>query len=194
MSIFLKMKHWQLFVLLIGIPVILQITMMVSIFASRTLWPIALMPAIGIIYLAIFLCWFWTLGNGLYKLLPAASTMKLYRFKIAVCIPVCYFIFLAIFIPLAIFSGIKGGGTNTMPAVFLFILPVHLISMACMFYLLYFNAKALKTVELQRPLEFSDFAGEFFMLWFFPIGLWILQPRINAIFASPELYGKNEAD
>jgi len=61
---------------------------------------------------------------------------------------------------------------------------VHLFSMFCLFYCLYFIAKALKTVELQRPVTFSDYAGEFFLLWFYPVGVWILQPRINQIFAA----------
>jgi len=56
--------------------------------------------------------------------------------------------------------------------------------MFCIFYSLYFIAKELKSVELQKPVTFSDFAGEFFLLWFFPIGIWIIQPRINKIFES----------
>jgi bacteriorhodopsin len=56
---------------------------------------------------------------------------------------------------------------------------IHLFSMFCIFYVLYFAAKTFKTVELQREVRFSEFAGEFFMLWIFPIGVWILQPKIN---------------
>jgi hypothetical protein len=51
-----------------------------------------------------------------------------------------------------------------------------------MFYCLYFNAKVLKAVELQKPVTFSEFAGEFFLIWFFPIGIWIIQPRLNKLF------------
>ena len=59
------------------------------------------------------------------------------------------------------------------------IVPLHLFSMFCIFYSLYFVAKTFKTVELQREVNFSDFAGEFFMIWFYPIGIWIVQPKIN---------------
>ena len=59
------------------------------------------------------------------------------------------------------------------------IVPLHLFSMFCIFYSLYFVAKTFKTVELQRQVSFSDFAGEFFMIWFYPIGIWIVQPKIN---------------
>ncbi|WP_101311729.1 hypothetical protein [Labilibaculum manganireducens] len=59
------------------------------------------------------------------------------------------------------------------------IVPLHLFSMFCIFYCLYFVAKTFKTVELQREVSFFDFAGEFFMIWFFPIGIWIVQPKVN---------------
>ena len=61
------------------------------------------------------------------------------------------------------------------------IIPLHLFSMFCIFYSLYFVAKTYKTVELQRQVSFSDFAGEFFMIWFYPIGIWIIQPKLNKI-------------
>jgi len=51
-----------------------------------------------------------------------------------------------------------------------------------MFYCLYFISKSLKAVELQRDVTFNDYAGEFFLIWFFPIGIWFIQPRINKLF------------
>jgi hypothetical protein len=51
-----------------------------------------------------------------------------------------------------------------------------------MFYILYFVAKTMKSVEMQKTVTFNDYAGEFFLIWFFPIGIWFLQPRINKIF------------
>jgi hypothetical protein len=54
--------------------------------------------------------------------------------------------------------------------------------MFCIFYCFYFTAKVLKTVELQKPVTFNDYAGEFFLIWFFPIGIWFIQPRINRLF------------
>jgi hypothetical protein len=29
--------------------------------------------------------------------------------------------------------------------------------------------------------KFSDYSGEFFLIWFSPIGYWILQPRLNKL-------------
>lgn len=66
------------------------------------------------------------------------------------------------------------------------IVPLHLFSMFCIFYCLYFVSKTIKTVELQREVSFSDFAGEFFMIWLFPIGVWIVQPKINRMMENKE--------
>ena len=75
-------------------------------------------------------------------------------------------------------NGEESGG-GIMGSIVAVIIPVHLFSMFCIFYSLYFVAKTFKTVELQREVSFSDFAGEFFMIWFYPIGIWIVQPKIN---------------
>ena len=37
----------------------------------------------------------------------------------------------------------------------------------------------------RRADSFYDYAGAFFLLWFFPLGIWILQPRVNALAAMP---------
>jgi bacteriorhodopsin len=64
-------------------------------------------------------------------------------------------------------------------AIFALVVPLHLFSMFYIFYTLYFAAKTVKTVELQREVTFSDFAGEFFLIWFYPVGVWIIQPKVN---------------
>lgn len=58
---------------------------------------------------------------------------------------------------------------------------LHLLSMFSLFYCLNFCAKTLKAIELKRSVTFSDYASEFFLIWFFVIGIWILQPKINEI-------------
>ena len=82
-----------------------------------------------------------------------------------------------------VFSNISGVVTVTIvgPGVGLIsiFLLLHLFSMFCMFYCLYFVAKTLKTAETQKVVGFGDFAGEFFLISLFPIGVWIVKPTIN---------------
>lgn len=126
MDRFLTAKHWQLFLLTFGIPMIIQFIMMGTMMSS----------------------------------IASESNPN----------PTIIFNYM---------SGAMENGTPPNPAIFALIAPLHFFSMCCIFYCLYFVAKTIKTVELQREVKFSDFAGEFFMIWFYPIGIWLIQPKIN---------------
>jgi hypothetical protein len=174
MKILLKIKHWQLFLLLFGIPMSLQtvfITSMISGGGRDSNYSfIVLFPIIMILYVGGFFGWFWSVVVGLQSKVPADVKMKVGKFKIFFLIPLIYIIFII---------GFLVSGFAPHPAIFALIIPLHLFSMFCMFHNLYFVAKTYKTVELQREVIFSDFAVEFFLIWFFPIGVWFIQPRLN---------------
>jgi hypothetical protein len=183
MKKFLTFKHWQLFGLLLVIPMIFQFVMMGTLVTNSnpSIMQIGF-PIVMILYMGLFFSWFYVLGTNLYKKLPSTVTMSLIKFKIFLVIPVIYTIFFSVFMA-GMFSNISTGVPPT-PGIFALIFPIHLFVMFCIFYCLYFIAKVLKSVEWQKPVTFSDFAGEFFLIWFFPIGIWIIQPRINKMFDS----------
>jgi len=186
---FLKAKHWQLFFLMCGIPLIFQIITMGSMFLSMSTenntdtallsFYFSLYPLVMILLIGVFFGWFWSIAVGLDFKIPDTLKLKLSRFKIFLFIPLAYILLLSIFIGITM-SGMDWMGNNTNPpAVFGIILPLHLLSMFCIFYCLYFVAKTIKTAELQKKVGFGDFAGEFFLIWFFPIGIWFIQPKLN---------------
>jgi len=182
MTKFLTAKHWQLFGLFFGVPIVMEGIAVTSIFSSHD--PTAmvyLFSAMMILFTGLFFGWFYALGTNLYKKLPASVSMNVTKFKVFLLVPAVYIFFLSIFM-FGTFSNSSPGERMDFGAVAALIVPLHLFSMFCIFYCLYFNAKALKAVEWQRPVTFSDFAGEFFLIWFFPIGVWIIQPRINKLF------------
>jgi hypothetical protein len=181
MTKLLTLKHWQLFGLLIGLPFIFQVYVVSSSLTSgNPKMYIVSFPIVMIYFIGLFFGWFYALATNLHKKLPTTATMNLTRFKIFLFIPVAYMLFLSVFM-FCMFSNISLGGQLNL-AIFAGFIPLHLFSMFCIFYCLYFNAKALKSVEWQKSVKFSDFAGEFFLIWFFPIGIWIIQPRINKLF------------
>jgi len=183
MNKFLTLKHWQLFGVLIGIPFLFQMISFTLVIAShRPGVMFFVLPVLFAVYMGLFFAWFYSLGTNLYRKLPATAKMNLTRFKVFLLIPVIYMTLLCVGLFGAYSSALKGVQPN--PLIFIFIFPVHFFCMFCIFYCLYFNAKALKAAEWQRPVTFSDFAGEFFMIWFFPVGIWILQPRINKLFEN----------
>lgn len=173
------LKHWQLFSLVVGLPVSLQIVCLLISWAAapRFIFPYMFATSM-IVSMIVFWGWFYVLGTNLYKKLPFKAGMNPGLFKLFLVIPVLYMLTILAVI------GFIGDPVSAPfnPVFFLLAIPVHLFSIFCIFYCLYFNAKALKIVELRKAVVFNDFAGEFFLLWFFPIGIWILQPRINRIF------------
>ena len=192
---FLRAKHWQLFLLTFGIPMIFQFIMMGTMFASigsgappdpTTFFSFfSVFPVLMIIFVGTFFGWFWSIAIGLQNKIPANIKMKTGLFKIFFFIPITYMLLFSIGIATAMtgLSGMSSRGEEPNIGLVLgsmaIIIPLHLFSMFCIFYCLYFVSKTFKTVELQRETTFSDFAGEFFLIWFYPIGIWIIQPKIN---------------
>jgi hypothetical protein len=93
-------------------------------------------------------------------------------FRISLVYPVVY-------VPIFFFLVIPDAGVPIWV-----ILPLHLACMVCIFYLLYFVSKNLLLVETGKQVSFYEYAGPFFLLWFFPIGVWIVQPKVNRLYAE----------
>jgi len=195
MNLFLRAKHWQLFLLSFGIPIVLEIVMMAGFFSQVLQHPnvppdpfeffsfFKLFPFIMLLCVGTLLGWQWSVVTGLQKLLPAGITMKVTTFKTFLIIPAIYISLIMGFLFYFVSAGFHRSEVVDygiyISISFAVIVPLHLFSIFCLFYCMYFVAKTIKTVELQREVNFSDFVGEFFLTWFFPIGVWILQPRIN---------------
>jgi hypothetical protein len=194
---FLKAKHWQLFLLTFGIPMLFQIVLMITMFANISSGNnpdvsfmfnyMMFFPIIMILLIATQFGWFWSMAIGLQSKVPENVKMKVKKFKIFFFIPLIYLILISIFIGVATNLMLESGkapSVGLIMSLVAIIIPLHFFSMFCIFYSLYFVAKTYKTVELQRQVSFSDFVGEFFMIWFYPIGIWIIQPKINKMFEN----------
>jgi hypothetical protein len=209
-NFYLKAKHWQLFVLIFVIPVTFQIILAIGVFSSLMTAAMAgqepnpfvmvdyikWFPLVMIFYLAAYYGWFWTIGTQLQRLVPQGVTLKVGRFKVLLLIPVIYLVtvmtllvfFFNNFNPAAMEAG-NMPDVSLLPIFMVIFIPLHFFAMFCIFHSMYFVAKTIKTVELQREVSFSDFVAEFFMLWFYFIGIWILQPKINKMVEALEAKG-----
>ena len=193
---FLKARHWQLFILMFGIPILFQIIVMGSIFsnlnAETSPEPVQILsllkfyPLLMVLYMGVFFGWFWSIAIGLQSKVPEHIVMKTKKFKVFFFIPLVYILVILIFVT-ALFTGVISIGTassNGFKGLIMGgIVLLHLFSMFGIFYSMYFVAKTIKTVELQKEVSFGEFAGEFFMLWFYFVGIWIIQPKINKMVA-----------
>jgi hypothetical protein len=205
MERFLKLKHWQLFVLLFGLPIVLEILFFSTYFKNMMAQNIdtsrflelfqyfQYFPILILLILLINLGWYWAVGIKLQEKIPVELRLKTGFFKFFVIFPIIYFIAIALalfwfFSIIGIFPyGSIHTGENIPPLIGflpLIFFPIHFFYLFCTIYSMYFTARTIKTAELQKAVRFDEYIGEFFLIMFFPIGVWILQPRINKIIAD----------
>ncbi|MDR7847119.1 hypothetical protein RIU21_10110 [Riemerella anatipestifer] len=178
---FLTIKHWQFFGLLIGLLIVLLFFIYIDTFVSSydtTMF--YFFPLMMLLINVLYFGWLYVLGTNLHKKLPQTEKMNIVRFKIFLLIPVIYFL-LQIYDFMAMWFT-KPSLDEPNHLIIALIFSLKLFSTFCVFFCLYFNAKALKAVECQKKVSFSDFTAEFFLFCLFPIGIWIIQPRINKLF------------
>jgi hypothetical protein len=195
---FLKAKHWQLFVLLVGVPIFLNIFMMISMVIKlssgsfeNSSFHLFFFPFFFFIMLffgwAMFR-WQWSIAIGLQHKLPSNFSMNVKLFKFFFFFPIFYISSILLVVSIIMFSGgFEDGGVPNFGLIFtLFgiVFLLHFFSMFCLMYSLYFVSKTIASVELQREALFSDYIADFFLIWFFPVGIWFIQPRINKIIES----------
>jgi hypothetical protein len=183
MTVFLRIKHWQLFTIVVVIPVALSAferfavprpgaTMEVSVVSSL---------AVMIFYGGLF-GWRYSLGASLYRKRAPGVRLNVVLFNVCMLVPTVVVSAMWVFF-MIILPG-RAGHEPIAPGVLGLIAVIHLFSIFCIFYCISFVAKALKSVELQREATMTSSAGEFILVWLFPIGVWIIQPRVNRLFDS----------
>jgi hypothetical protein len=174
---FLRAKHWQIFLLVFLLPNALELVSMVHlptrIWSWRDVGPWGfLFVGSMLFYILSGVFWFGAMGSFLNSIVKPELQMDARFFHLALVYPVIY---MPIFFPLLLTKILLS--TN-------FILPLHLGCMICLFYLLYFVSRCFGLVEKGKPVSFFDYAGPFFLLWFFPLGIWIIQPKVNQLYAE----------
>jgi len=198
MNIFLRARHWQLFLLTFGIQFIMQLVWMISLFSNFSIDAENFEPefeavfngmgvymAIALFSMLIYYGWIWSVGIGLQKQIPEALRMKTGFFKFCIIFPLVFLLLYVWFI-FRFFMDMEALEElaymeNFNPFIFLGFIPLGLFVAFCAFYAFWFAGKAVKTAELKRQVKFGDFVAEFFLFWFYPVGVWIIQPNIRKI-------------
>ncbi len=158
MDILLKLRHWVLFAVMMIPPIIADVGDLAGFWYS-----------VSVIWTAlIYTCWLFSIGNAVYSV-GSTSRFAIVLFKAGV-------IYLIICL-LSVFY-------NTSHASDFF--PLWQIVLYCVgifveFYLFFFVAKNLVYYENDHHLESKSIFLTFCAIWFFPIGVFFVQPRINQI-------------
>ncbi len=186
-----RAKSGTIFFITFGLPIIIQLDFLISMslyysYSGNPSFDLAglfllFIPVVTLVCMAGIFTWFWSISIGLQDYLDEHLKEEIMPVKLAFWIPIIYImLFVISFVP--IFPGFTILGEESL----LFVVPAHFTSMGCILYVLYFSAKTLKTCELKQKVKFGDFIGDFMLLWFYPIGVWSIQKRINVITQSNE--------
>jgi hypothetical protein len=188
-SFFLRARHWQLFLLLFCTQLLgPKLLTIVRTFVA----PGPGLDAAGLVgrILAAFgivcwVAWIGSIGTFFNRLNQPSKRGPARFFQFTLAYTALYMVALDVFLsnasPLISASGAHPIGTFATLN-FYFTLP--LVAILCAFYAFYFAAKSLVMAQSPGPVGFRDYAGPMLMIWFFPAGLWFIQPGINRLYAQ----------
>lgn len=180
MKIFLEWKAWQIFLLIVIFPFATQSLIMKAFINSADVAPgllVNVMPLIMLIFIGIYLLWFWSLGTELNKIVPEGIRLKASRFKFGIKFCAIYIVAFQMFF-------IATANGNSFGVLMSIILILHIVAIYFMFYSIYFISKNLVAFENHENDKSASSKGTFFLMWFFPLGIWFVQPRINKMYAA----------
>jgi len=159
MKLLLRLKSWQLFILIV-IPLLFQPTNLV--------FEIIVLFGYG-----VYLSWIFAIGSTMHALLLAKLKPKIIYFKISclstavIILPTCFYNPFAFLDPFA--GGIKA---CVFWVFFAFVI-------TSMFYSFGFAARMLQSRIDGEIANRSDSFRSFCYIWFFPIGIWYIQPMVK---------------
>jgi len=184
MKWFLTARHWQVFLALFLIPLGVVAS---GLFFLKNLdnpafifyfFPITVALAQASLYL-----WLWTVGSRLWEVKKGNRTPGIGLFKLFILIPnvIMAVILLFMLSGATLFSLGSFSMAGILYSSIFIIIPIQLLVILSMFYCFLYVAKTLKMAEENREIGFDHYFTEFVLIALLPIGIWVLQPRINRL-------------
>ena len=177
----LRAKHWQIFVLLIGT----QIAGFVGLIATEltvkssenSLISAVIEVAFALPCFLCYLAWWWSTGSLLHSLIKPRRELNIRLFHFSSISLLLLFVFAHLLPP--IYGPVK-------PLYFAAIATTYLCVLFFVFYIPYFLSKSL-VMRNKGRVEIGGGDVAFFFLFLFPfIGVWLIQPRINQLYAETQ--------
>ena len=185
---FIRAPHWQLFVFSFGVPFLMQLlgttVSLSNLFAFSSTpadapaWPYYLSAAGSLAIGFVLYGWMWSVGHGLQKRMPREFRRPTIGFNAVVltlaglcCATVAY-----------------GGDLQLImderrvfTLLFWTVLPLLAVWMLSHLYCASYIADLVITAEKEREPTTHEWLQLSFLIWLFPVGIWIVQPRINRL-------------
>ena len=167
MNVFLKMKHWQLFILLFGAKV-LNWYLLINATQEGSQPSLLVDTWVAMFMMLVVASWLWSIVTACLKVLPENLTESTSLVKVSL-------VYLIIYIASGVFIWEK------YEAVWIIL---NLLAVVAALYTYDFTARQLVKLEQQKEVIFTEYAGSFVLLLFLPIGVWSIQPRVNKLLGT----------
>ena len=167
MNFFLKLKHWHLFTIIFGLPIVARIVLIINMlwiknnqFGISPFYHV-LAVVLTLSSTIIFFSWLWSAGIGIQKKIPKHFQPKKVAFFI--CFWSIFLIVLGLLLKILRTFGLDVFNLRLMSfailILFVYVTLLLILIMIPMGYCLLYVAKNLRTLELNRKVHFSEFAN-----------------------------------
>ena len=170
MNILLRLKNWQLFFISFILPWILSFSYLFFVDLETFMAGDKLIGAVSLMYYTVLLTWNYKViktFNGKWNALTKKQIKRLNWLIVVLVIFILHFV------------------TNigdSYPDLIIIRILSFLLTFTAPFsfiYIVFCTAKTLKYIQLEKQLRTSDIIIEMFVIFYFPIGVWWLQRRVN---------------
>jgi hypothetical protein len=132
-----------------------------------------------LVLLGGFTGWLFTLGKSLLENIPGSGRRSVWLFQFNVAYILVFSALFAAYV--GKMNAEHNSGHLADIAIVAYLLHAYLLLALIQIY--HRVAKSMIAFESTLGTEQSTYAATFIQLWFFPIGIWYLQPRIQRLFA-----------
>ncbi|MEO9853193.1 MAG: hypothetical protein ABJH72_04390 [Reichenbachiella sp.] len=160
MNFILKLRHWQVFLILLLASLTSNFT-----WENHDLFNLAL-NTFGLI---LYFFWYFVVGLELTEHLPPRVELSRTLFIVNA--------FVLVFSIIIIVIAFDGHFSSNGFVGFLWVAYM----MYAMFQFMFYPSKALRTIELKSEATIGQYFSYFLLIIFWPIGIWWIQPKLNEI-------------
>ena len=173
----LKLDSWKLFLLLLIPALVGAAGLLISTYLQEDNPSLLIISQFfTFMFVGVFVSWIYSLGTCLARLTPNQS-FSLSLFKLALLGATLYRVSIDSYGLWYSVSYHARLNLESNPWIF----PLHLLATGAALYCFYTTARLLVSAERQRPGGVKDVWTTFGLLLAFPMGLWIIQPRLQTL-------------
>lgn len=186
-SIVARARHWQIFVVVLLPMVVAYYLYFPSMNPDPTTNPeqrfamfediFFKMTLVSLLGYMLLYVWIWVIGRVCNSRLPRVSRRKDGLFNFSVPFALCY-------LPIATIGFSKVVATEGAHWSAALLIPLHIAASFMLFYAMIFAARSVASLGQNRRAGFGRSFLFFMGIMYFPIGVWIIQPRLNAAYAD----------